>query len=223
MLIYFHRSDQTPVPQFHSQLSQDDILTTDHIFNKIFMCLQTLSTCEMGAASLLAGCDSVFQLYDEYLERCLSTFNDWEIKSSRSLKSSVGEESIQNLLCLLSVLNCLFPVRESIDCDNEAANNSQLRRLHVRFPKFFQKFFTLCNYYLSMFQEFVNKTTNAECSSSSTLAEALEHNLSNMNNFNLAKSYMKDLFFNLEELKSENDANLNRIFESCARLLNENN
>ncbi len=76
------------------------------------MCLQTLSTCELGAASLLAACDSVFQLYDEYLERCLSTFNDWEIKSSHSLKSSIGQESIQNLLCLLSVLNCLFSVCE---------------------------------------------------------------------------------------------------------------
>ena len=188
------------------------------------MCLQTLSTCEMGAASLLAACDNVFQLFDEYLERCLSTFNDWEIKSSRSLKSSVGAESIQNLLCLLSVLNCLFPVREPIDCDDETANNSQLKRLHVRFPKFFQKFFTLCNYYLSLFDELVSKTNSGESSSSlsSTLAEAIEQNLSNMSNFNLAKSFMKDLFFNLEELKSENDTSLSRIFENCVRLLNEN-
>ena len=112
------------------------------IFNKYFLALQTLSTCELGAASLLATCDSVFQLFDEYLERCLNTFNDWEIKSSRSLKSSIGHESIQNLLCLLSVLNSIFP-------DQNQSHN--LKHLHLKFPKFFQKFFTLCNFYLSLF------------------------------------------------------------------------
>jgi hypothetical protein len=188
------------------------------------MCLQTLSTCELGAASLLAACDSVFQLYDEYLERCLSTFNDWEIKSSHSLKSSIGQESIQNLLCLLSVLNCLFPVREPIDAD-ERINQSQLKQLHARFPKFFQKFFTLCNYYLSLFGELANSTRNREAATqsatSTTLAEAIEQNMSQMSNFNLAKTFMKDLFLNLEDLKSENDVTLNRIFENCVRLLND--
>ena len=45
--------------------------------------------------------------------------------------------------------------------------------------------------------------------------------MSQMSNFNLAKTFMQDLFLNLEELKSENDVTLNRIFENCVRLLND--
>ena len=203
-------ADGQPSVPYRSQFSQDDILTTDHIFNKFFLCLQTLSTCELGAASLLASCDCVFQLYDEYLERCLSTFNDWEIKSSHSLKSSVGQESIQNLLCVLSVLNCIFPDR----CQAE----SQLRQLHLKYPKFFQKFFTLCNYYLNLFNELVNKSKKRTSPSTSAVEQ---EDASNMNNFKLAQTFMKDLFANLEELKQDNDSNLNRIFVNCSRLLNE--
>jgi predicted DNA-binding protein len=114
-------------------------------------------------------------------------------------------------------------VREAIEAD-QRINQSQLKQLHARFPKFFQKFFTLCNYYLSLFGELANSTRNrgaTQSATSTTLAEAIEQNMSQMSNFNLAKTFMKELFLNLEELKSENDVALNRIFENCVRLLND--
>jgi hypothetical protein len=80
----------------------------------------------------------------------------------------------------------------------------------------------------SLFDELANSTRNREAAktttqsaTSTTLAEAIEQNMSQMSNFNLAKTFMKDLFLNLEELKSENDVTLNRIFENCVRLLND--
>lgn len=135
------------VNKLNTQMSQEDISTIDHVFNKYFLCLQTLSTCERGAECLVSRADAVLvRTFDVYLENCLGTFNEWEIKSSHSLKSSVVAESLQNLVCLISLLNCLIP--DQLD-DTQA----RLVDLNLKYPTFFEKLFHLCKYYLIMFSE----------------------------------------------------------------------
>jgi hypothetical protein len=180
-------------PTFQSQISEDDTSSIDHLFNKFFLCLQTISTCESGAMCIFSRSDSIVGLFDVYLEKLLNTFNDWEIKSTHSLKASIGAESVQNLLCLLSVLNCVFP---------DETYSSVVLDYHGRIPKFFLKFFTLCNYHLSLFEERSIASTNNQYESY-------------LENFNLVKANMKDLFSNLIDLKNVNDANLNKLFSNC--------
>ena len=90
----------------------------------------------------------------------------------------------------------------------DQAQSDNLQQMHSKFPKFFQKFFTLCNYYLSLFAE---------------LGRASSSSADHSDNISLAKSFMRDLFSNLDELKSAEDANLGRIISNCATMLRENN
>jgi hypothetical protein len=129
-----------PFP-LETQDSQEDISYIDNLFNKCFLCLQTLSTCELGVSCLCDRYEAVVQLFDDYLEKCSSTFNDWEIKSSHSLKSFVCAESLENFVCLLSVLNCIFTNQSPELCID----------VNSKYFHFFQKLLTLCNYYLNLF------------------------------------------------------------------------
>lgn len=180
---------------YSTQLSEDDISTIDHVFIKYFLCLQTLSTCELGVIALFNRANVIIEMFDEYLDKCLSTFNDWEIKSSHSIKATVSEESLKNLICLLSIINSIFPEdKNMIDC-------------HHKNSKFFPKLVTLCNFFLKLFKEIKkdDSETDADC----------------IENFNLAKTNMVDLFNNLAILNNDGDLNLVRILNESVKLLNE--
>jgi hypothetical protein len=181
---------------YSTQLSEDDISTIDHLFVKYFLCLQTLSTCELGVIALFNRSNAVIEIFDEYLDKCLSTFNDWEIKSSHSIKATVSDESLKNLICLLSIINSIFPDDKLlIDC-------------HRKNSKFFPKLVTLCNFFLKLLREIKKDESEAD-------SECME-------SFNLAKTNMLDLFNNLAVLNNESDSNLVRILNESVKLLNDN-
>lgn len=180
---------QTP-KILETQISQEDMATTDSLLNRYFMFLQTLSTFEQGALALYSRCECVISLFQFYLNKCLPTFNDWEVKSSQSLKSSVSTESLTNFICITSIINCLIP-------DRDSTNSIKIE------DNFFINLFTLCKYYLSFFKELI-KSDQQEPS--------LEQNL------NLAKSNMKDLIENLNDLNHQNTV-LNESIKTCLDLL----
>ncbi|RMZ94233.1 hypothetical protein BpHYR1_027080 [Brachionus plicatilis] len=180
---------QTP-RVLETQLSQEDMATTDSLLNKYFMFLQTLSTSEQGAFALYSKCECVINLFQFYLNKCLPTFNDWEIKSSQSLKSCISDESLTNFICITSIINCLIP-------DRDSTNAIKIE------DTFFVNLFTLCKYYLSFFKELV-KNNQIELS--------IEQNL------NLAKSNINDLIRNLNGL--EQNKHLDEIIKCCINMLN---
>lgn len=179
---------QTP-KALETQLSQEDMETIDYLFNKYFMFLQTLSTSEKGALALFSKCECVINLFQFYLNKCLPTFNDWEIKSSQSLKACVSNESMTNFICITSIINCLIP-------DRNATESIKIEDL------FFINLFTLCKYYLSFFNEIIK---------SDKIESSFEQNL------HLAKSNINDLIQNLNELKQ--NKMINESIRSCVKLL----
>lgn len=183
-----------------TQISEESLDTLDNLFNKYFLCLQTLSTCESGVYCLCSKLEIVIQLFNEYLEKCISTFNDWEIKSSHSLKSQVGEESLQNLICVLSVLNSIFS-------DNQSDNLLDLDR---KYPNFFLKLFTMCKCYLSLINE-IKKSSTPVTDSASTET-----------NFDLIKSNITELIVNVNPLtNADKNSNINHLVQTCFFLLNQ--
>ncbi|CAF0786736.1 unnamed protein product [Brachionus calyciflorus] len=179
---------QTP-KVLETQISQEDIGTIDTLFNNYFLCLQTLSTSEQGAMALFSKCEIVINLFNFYLEKCLPTFNDWEVKSSHSLKACVSNESLQNFICITSVLNCLIP-------DKDATNVIKIDET------FFRSLFTFCKYFLDYFNEL---------SKADQINESIEQNLK------IAKSNMVDLVNNLNGVKQ--DKIVNELINSCINLL----
>lgn len=179
---------QTP-KVLETQLSQEDMETIDSLFNKYFMFLQTLSTSEQGALALFSKCEYVINLFQFYLNKCLPTFNDWEIKSSQSLKACVSNESLTNFVCITSIINCLIPDK----------NATEVFKIE---DDFFINLFTLCKYYLSFFNELIKNDK---------LESSIEQNL------NLAKSNINDLIKNLNHL--EQNKMINESIRSCLKLL----
>lgn len=182
-------SDQTPL--LLHQTSQDDICHTDELLNKYFMCLHTITTNEQGVLAFHSKFGSVLNFFNEYLNKCLTTLNEWEIRSADSLKTSVSEESLQNFSCLLSVLNCVF------------SNHASFPQLEHLFADFFIRLFTYCQSYLKLFNE---------------LKKLDESDLSV--NLDLAKTSLKDLISNLHSfiLKHDNK-HLVKLIENCSLLL----
>lgn len=210
-----------------TQTSQEDISTVDILFNKFFLCLQTLSTCESGAHSLvsLTSGSTLFKTFDTYLEKCLNAFDDWEIKSSHSIKASIVTESLENLVCLISVLNCVIP-------DQLEDTQTRLLELDDKYPMFFQKLFHLCKYYLIMFAEVkmadesssqAEQQQQQQQASSSTTTGAAESTKSrHENQFILAQSSLNDLLKNVLVLKQQKKPILARLIDECISLLDEN-
>jgi hypothetical protein len=191
-------SNTEATPAFNTQQSEDDISTIDHLVLKYFLCLQTLSTCGAGVVALFTRSDTVIELFDAYLDKCLSTFNDWEIKSAHSIKASVNDESVRNLVCLLSVLNSVFPTDDL----------THLVECHRKHAKFFLKLTTLCNYFLRLFNEIKDQT---------------DENVDSdwMVSFELAKSNMHDLFTSLSNLNGQHDAGLLKLVNESSKMLNQ--
>lgn len=174
--------------------------------------MQTLSTCELGAHSLFSRADSVVvKTFDDYLDKCLSTFNDWEIKSSHSLKASVVSESLENLVCLISVLNCIIP-------DQLEDSQARLLDLNAKFGSFFLKLFTLCKYYLIMFGE-IKKLNDGDKEAAATIDEATSE--SNDDQFSLARSSMREFFKNVVGLRETSNSTVNRLIDECISLLDD--
>ena len=185
-------------------VSSDDITVIDHLYARYLLCLQTLSTCEAGVMALTVRADTVCRVCDEYVSRCALTFNDWEIKTSRSLKSFVDDESLKNLTCLLSLLNCILPHDEC----------AALARLHAARPTLFVNLLTLCKHYLSLFGEM-----RRERSASSSLSFT-DHPY--WASIDLAKSNMQDLFSLLTYLTHTSDSlPLHQLVKDCMHLLDD--
>lgn len=189
------KNDQTQLMQ---QTSQDDICHTDHLLNKYFMCLHTISTNEQGVMAFYCKFDLVINLFNEYLDKCLITLNDWEIRSADSLKTSVGEESLQNFSCILSVLNCVY------------SNHENFTNIDYLFSDFFLKLFTFCQSYLKLFNDL--KKTEVLDEFSATINSNLE----------LAKTNLKDLISNIHRFIKQNDIDLKRLINNCILLLENN-
>ena len=195
-------NDQTPTQatsRFHdntllvTQLSEEDISSIDHLLNKYFLCLQTISTCEVGVSSLQLEFESVIQLFNEYLTKCLVTFNDWEIRSADSLKTSIGEESLQNLTCLLSIINCEF-------------SNQCKASLDAPLCEFLIKLFTFCKYYLKLFNERRNSKSVTVPASS----------------FELIRTNLQEISGNIKSVGCINNAYLVSLINECDFLLVQN-
>ena len=187
------RNDQTPL--LLHQTSQDDICHTDELLNKYFMCLHAITTNEQGVLAFYSKFDAVLNFFNEYLNKCLTTLNEWEIRSAGSLKTSVSEESVQNFSCLLSVLNCIF------------SNHSNFSHLEHLFVDFFIRLFTFCQSYLKLFNELkkIDET-------SLTIA-----------NLELAKTNLKHLITNIQSFILKQDNNhLNKLINNCSLLLLQN-
>jgi len=203
-------SDETPTPSAHrptensstvncTQFSEEEISAMDTLLNKYFLCLQTMSTCESGVEALFLKFDSIKQLTNEYLERCLATFNDWEIRTASSLKSSVGDSSMQNLLCIVSILNCVFV--------NEPAELVQMTGSLI---EFLLKLVTFCSQYLDLFKELSKKN--------------YDDGLPICQNYELVQVNLKDLFSCVKAQKTYESYHLRRLMEmiaSCEKKLNE--
>ena len=211
-----NQSDQTPQvtsEQLMQQTSQDDIYQVDHLMNKYFMCLQTISTNEEGIVAFYARFDLVLNLFDEYLTKCLITLNDWEIRSSDSLKSSVDEESLQNLSCVLSVLNCVF------------SNYTDFTSIEHLFKDFFLRLFTFSQSYLKLF----NELQRTEKRSQACTIERMDENFSSLstaikNSLELAKCNLKELISNIQIFINNNKDNnnnnqLKNLINNCILLL----
>jgi len=194
-------NDETPTvhANYTSQFSEEEISTIDTLLNKYFLCLQTMSTCEQGVESLFLKFESVKQLMNEYLERFLATLNDWEIRTASSLKNSVGGSSMQNLLCILSILNCVF-VNQPVD----------LVQMTGSLIEFLLKLTTFCKQYLDLFKELKKKNC--------------EDNLSAGQNYELVKVNLNDLFSCIKAQKTYESYHLKRLMEMiayCEKILDE--
>lgn len=204
-------NEQTPTPSasrltdiascsttLNTQFSEEEISATDTLLNKYLLCLQTMSTCESGVMALFAKLEIIKQLFSEYLDRCLVTFNDWEIRTSNSLKASVGEESMQNLLCLLSILNCVF-------------SNQTEMHLTGSLIEFLIKLMSLCKQYIMLFNEL------RKCKDNENLMVIAS------GNWDLVKTNLKDLF-DYVEVEGKHDSyqlnRLTRLTSSCKSMLN---
>ncbi len=208
--------DQTPQVnseqshQLNQQTSQEDIYQIDHLMNKYFMCLQTISTNEQGVIAFYDRFDLVLNLFDEYLNKCLITLNDWEIRSSNSLKSSVDEESLQNFSCVLSVLNCVF------------SNYADFTSVDYLFKDFFFRLFTFSQSYLKLF----NELQKSEKKSQASTIERLDENFSSLstsikNSLELAKFNLKELISNIQIfINNRDNIELNDLINNCILLLN---
>ena len=181
-------------PHLTSQFSEEDVFHIDHLYNKYFLCLQTISTNETGVNSLVVKFNSIIEVLIEYLEKCLCTFNDWEIRSANSIKTNISYESLQNLICIISLLNCVLINQETSFC-------SQLAEIY---PTFFQHLFTFSEYYLNLFNE---------------LSKHNNESSYDLDNFEMVKYNFKELFQNLYDLQGSSDQKIKQLFNNCIRLL----
>lgn len=159
------------------------------------MCLQTISTCESGVMALFLKFDQTKQLFNDYLDRCLITLNDWEIKSANSLKNSIGEESLQNLLCMLSILNCIF------------LNQPSDHQLNGSLIEFLIKLVSFSKHYLKLFHDM--KSSDRDLFKDSSSYELVNINL-------------KDLFSSIEKkdkYESYHYERLVNLIASCNDLI----
>lgn len=177
---------------YTSQHSEEEISAIDKLVNKYYMCLQTMSICEIGVMALFLKFDNTKQLFNDYLDKCLMTLNDWEIKSANSLKNSIGEESLQNLLCMLSILNCIFLNQPS---------DQKLDGSHI---EFLIKLVSFSKHYLKLFIQ----------------VKISDKNLSG--SYELVKTNLKDLFKSIskkEKYESYHYERLTKLMVSCNSML----
>lgn len=190
-------TDTTNCSTLTTQFSEEEIAAIDTLLHKYFLCLQRMSTCENGVAALFAKYELTKQLFNEYLDRCLVTFNDWEIRTSNSLKASIGEESMQNLLCVLSILNCIFS-NQSEFCMTGSLVEFLIKLVHF------------CKQYLMMFIEL------RKCEDYQDLMVMAS------GNYELVKSNLKELFLSLNVKDTHESYHLNRLsklIDSCNSFL----
>lgn len=157
----------------------------------------------------------LLKTFNDYLAKCLVAFDDWEIKSSHSLKASIVAESLENLVCLISVLNCVIP-------DQLEDTQERLLELNVKYTGFFQKLFHLCKYYLIMFAEVkIADDMEEQQAMSSSETAATTSKSRHASQFNLAKSNLNELLRNVLVLKKQNNSTLTRLIEECVSLMDE--
>ncbi len=192
-----HGSSKTP-NNYGSQMSEEEISTIDHLFHKYFLCLQTISTCEIGVAALNQSATHVIKLIDGYLERVLTNFNTWEIKSTQMSKLDIGDESVQNVICVMSVMNSIMPSGEETD---------ELIEMQDKNNHFFIKLLTICCYYLNFIAE-KRRTPREEAVS----VDEFESELEKLND---AKVAIVEFLTTAVRMKTENNVALNQLIDDC--------
>jgi hypothetical protein len=202
--------EQTPRTENHNSITSDsDISSIDHLFNRFFILFQTVSTCEAGTICLNDKAKSVVKIFAVYLEKMYKAFNDWEAGDMLTLKNDIDDVSIQNLICLISVLNCIL-----FSSNN---NNEMICYCREEYSTFFDKLFGLCKYYLTLYAKYRENTLN--CSNCLKETEATNQNdtsitENNVKNFQIAIAQIKDF---LNDFK--NDSNSIKNFDEIKTLI----
>ncbi len=183
--------NQTPSIQLNES-TNNEMCYIDNLVNKYFLCIHSMSTNEQGCSALYAKFELVLNLFNEYLSKCCMTFMDWEIRSSDSLRSIVNDESLENLNCLLSVLN-------SQDLEYSSY-------LVINDDDFLLKLFTMSQSYLKLFNEFKQQQQQQQ----DNLYET---------SFNLVKSNLNELITNINNFITTNNQQLKSLISNCQQLL----
>jgi hypothetical protein len=202
---------ETPRIKLNTQISEEDMNQIDHLFNKYFLCLQTLSTCEAGVRALSESCVHVLRLLDTYLDKTLANLNAWEVKSTQASKLDVGDESVRNVTCVMSVVGSILA---SFDGDeNVGSDDSVLLEMADRYNKLFVKLFTFCLYYLRFFGERKRMPQQEDAEERAERDEELV-------GFDEAKRAIDDVLAVAVRMRTENDVVLNKLVDDCVRLAN---
>jgi hypothetical protein len=184
--------NQTPSIQLNES-TNNEICYIDNLVNKYFLCIHSMSTNEQGCSALYAKFELILNLFNEYLSKCCMTFMDWEIRSSDSLRSIVNEESLENLNCLLSVLNS-----QDLEYSSFAINDDD---------DFLLKLFTMSQSYLKLLNEFKQQQQQQQ-----------QDNLYETS-FNLVKSNLNELITNINNFITTNNQQLKSLISNCQQLL----
>jgi hypothetical protein len=195
---------KTPV-KLGSQISEEDISMIDHLFHKYFLCLQTVSTCELGVLALNQSAAHVIKLIDGYLERVLANLDAWEIKSTQMSKLDIGDESIQNVTCIMSVMSSIMPGREETD---------DLIEMQDRNDHFFVRLLTFCFYYLNFVTERKRMPREEEAEATASYDDFA----SELEQLNDAKNAIEEFLVIAYRMKTENNVVLNKLIDDCVNL-----
>lgn len=157
-------STRTPNRPTEPTESDQDISDLDRVFNKYFLCLQTLSTCESGTARLNESSECVIKLISEYINVALGLLSSWEAQHGvKILDGLIGAESISNFACLTSTLDAVISSSTSVQ------------------SKFLVKFLSFSSYYLRFLVEC--KEGDVEVENSDLTVSAVRELLNTLKDF----------------------------------------
>ncbi len=96
----------TPVihKPYNRSTSNIDVKVFDKLFSNYFAIIQSLTTSESGVSLLCDSFEKLFRLIKFYTDEVALNSNEWEMANIRDLSC----DSLKNINCLISILNCLM-------------------------------------------------------------------------------------------------------------------